>query len=267
VRVSSRRWWPLAAGALVLSAAALLWVRAHGVPGASRDETWTRIQREGVLRVAMDASYPPFDIEENGTFRGYDVDLAQEIGRRLGLKVTFVNVGFDSLYDALQAGRCDVIISALPYDRQRTTVAAFTGGYFNAGQVMVTRQDDTRVQREADLAGRRVAVEMGSQAHAEALRLRDLVGVALQIATARSSDEALEMVRAGRADAAIVDGIAARMALRAQAGLAIRGEPLTDESFVIAVRQGSPGLFAAVKGTLDALRGEGWLEKLAEQWL
>ena len=263
----ARRTRLLVVGTLVVAVAAILCVRARGVPGLSRDEMWARIQREGVLRVAMDASYPPFEIEENGVFRGYDVDLAQEIGRRLGLKVAFVDVGFDSLYDALQAGRCDVIISALPYDRQRTTVAVFTGGYFNAGQVIVTRKDDTRIEREADLAGRRVAVEMGSQAHAEALRLRDRAGVALQIVTARSSDEALEMVRSGQVDAAIADSIAARIAIRAKSGLAIRGDPLTDESFVIAVRQGSPGLYSAVKGILDALRGEGWLDQLADRWL
>jgi len=264
------RRWARRARLLVpcaLAAAAILWLGARGLPGTARDETWARIQREGVLRVAMDASYPPFDIEEGGVFRGYDVDLAQEIGRRLGLKVAFVNVGFDALYDVLQAGRCDVIISALPYDRQRSTVATFTGGYFNAGQVIVTRQDDARVHSDADLAGKRVAVEMGSQAHAEALRLRDRVGVALQVVAARGSDEALEMVRAGEADAAVADGITARAAVRARPGLAIRGAPLTDESFVIAVRRGSPLLFSAVNGVLDALRGEGWLEVLAQRWL
>lgn len=260
----ARRGWPLLAGVVVL--AALLWVGARGVWGA-RDETWERIQREGVLRVAMDASYPPFDIEEGGVFRGYDVDLAREIGRRLGLRVEFANVGFDALYDVLQAGRCDVVISALPYDPQRCDVATFTGGYFNAGQVIVTRQGDTRIERHADLAGRRVAVETGSQAHAEALRLRDRKGVGLTVVPAHGPEEALEMVRAGQVDAAIADGITARMAVRSRGGLAIRGAPLNDESFVIAVRAGSPKLFSAVNGVLDALRGEGWLDELAARWL
>lgn len=246
---------------------ALAWTGSEALLGRGDDEVWARIQREGVLRVAMDASYPPFEVEDGGVFRGYDVDLAQEIGRRLGLEVRFLNVGFDGLYDALQAGRCDVIISGLPYDPQRTHVAAFTGGYFNAGQVLVARRDDVGIQEAADLAGRLVAVEMGAQAHQEALRLRDRERIDLTIVTAQSAEEAFDLLQAGQADAAIADAITARMALRARQELAIRGPHLTDESFVIAVRRGSPRLFAAVKGALDSLRGEGWLEELADRWL
>ncbi len=265
-----KRW--MRQGAPLLAVAAvfvgvLAWTGGRELLGGLRDEAWARVQREGVLRVAMDASYPPFDIEEGGTFRGYDVDLAEEIGRRLGVKVAFANVGYDGLYDVLQAGRCDVIISALPYDAARCNVAAFTGGYFNAGQVIVARGDDASIQGPADLAGRRVAVEMGSQAHQEALRLRNQERVALEVVAARSSDEAFDMLQAGTADASIADGITARLALRSRQALAIRGVPLSDESFVIAVRQGSPRLYAAVKGALDALRGEGWLDELAERWL
>ncbi len=261
-----RRGGLLLVGALAV-AGVLAWTSQRGLLASGRDEAWAHVQRAGVLRVAMDASYPPFEIEEGGTFRGYDVDLAQEIGRRLGLTVTFINVGYDGLYDVLQAGRCDVIISALPYDPQRTNVAAFTGGYFDAGQVIVAPAGDNSIRGPADLAGRRVAVEMGSQAHQEALTLRDRQQVALEIVTARSSDEALDMVQAGAADAAIADAISVRLALHARPGLAIRGTPLTDESFVIAVSKGSPQLFAAVKGALDALRGEGWLDQLAARWL
>ena len=75
------------------------------------------------------------------------------------------------------------------------------------------------------------------------------------------------LVRDGEADAAIADYIAARAALRAQPGLVIRGKPLTDESFTIAVRRNDPQLYTAVNGVLNALRGEGWLAALADRWL
>jgi len=231
------------------------------------DETWARCQREGVLRVGMDASFPPFELEEDGTYRGYDVDLAQEIARRLSLRVEFVNVSFDGLYDALASKRCDVLISALPYEAGRTRDVSYTGGYFNAGQVVITRQSDTSIGGYGDLGRRTVAVEMGSQAHQEARRLRDQEQIPLTIQVAQSSDEALDMVQSGQADAAIADAVTARSALRSRKGLAIRGDPFTDESFVIAVRRDSPALFAAVNGALIALRVEGWLEAAANRWL
>jgi polar amino acid transport system substrate-binding protein len=237
------------------------------LPGAERDVTWERCRSEGILRVGMDASYPPFEAVEGSEVRGLDVDLAHELGRRLGLRPVFVNISFDGLYDALAAGRCDVLISALPYDGQRTPDVLYTGGYYNAGQVLVTRRDDSRIRDYRDLGGRRVAVEMGSNAHQEALRLRDREQIPLAIVAVESGERALDLVQLGDADAAIADSITARLGLRARQGLALRGPALTDESYVIAVRRDSPELYAAIKGALDGLRGEGWLEQLAGRWL
>lgn len=257
----------VALGAAVVLLGMLILSGGERLLRSREDETWARVQREGVLRVGMDASFPPFEVEEGGTFRGYDVELAQEIGRRLGLRVAFVNVHFDGLYDALLARRCDVLISALPYEAERTRDVAYTGGYFNSGQVLVTRRDETGIQSASDLADRRVAVEMGSQAHQEARLLRDRQRIALTIVTGRSSEEAFDLLEAGKADAVLADAITARGALRSRQELAIRGTPLTNEPFVIATRRDSPQLYAAVNGVLIALREEGWLESLVERLL
>lgn len=261
-----RHWLALALGALGLFGVLTL-LGGKGLLRSKGDETWARIKREGVLRVGMDASFPPFEVEEGGAFRGYDVDLAQEIGRRLGLRVSFVNVYFDGLYDALAAERCDVIISALPYDPSRTRDVAYTGGYFNSGLVLVTSRGETQIQSAADLAGRRLAVEMGSQAHQEARTLRDRQRIALTIVTGQSSTDAFDLLEAGRADAVLADAVTAQSTVRDRQNLAIRGTPVTNEPFVVATRQDSPQLYAAINGTLIALREEGWLERLAGQWL
>lgn len=258
----------LAPAVLALAAVAVLATWSGGGWGArgEADETWQRCQRERVLRVGLDASYPPFEVEEDGALRGYDIDLAREIARRLGLEASFVSASFDGLYDALAAGRFDVLISALPYDGSQTPRVFFTGGYFNAGQVLVVRREDAGIQSHRDLGGRRIAVEMGSMAHQEARRLRDRERVPLTIEATRSGDEALDLVQAGGADAAMADMVTARQAVAERPDLELRGDPLTDESFVIAVRRDSPELYAAVKGVLDELRAEGWLESLADRW-
>lgn len=259
-----------ARGLLVLAVALTLAVGARAVVGwrtrGQVDEVWQRCQREGVLRVGLDASYPPFEVEEEGVFRGLDIDLAQAIAGRLGLEVRFTNTSFDGLYDALASGRADVLISALPYDGTKTPQVFFTGGYFNAGQVVLARREDASIRSYADLAGRHVAVEMGSRAHQEARRLRDREQIPLTIEATGSGDEAFDLVLAGAADAALADMVTARLAVGSRPGLEVRGAPLTDESFVIAVRRDSPELYAAVKGVLDRLRAEGWLEELADGW-
>ena len=255
------------AGAIGTILAAFVLALALARPAPDRlDPTWSRVRSQGVLRVGMDASYPPFDHEEGGVYSGFDVDLAHEIGARLGLEIQFVNISFDGLYDALAAGRCDVLISALPYEPSRTEEVFYTGGYFNAGQVLVARRSSGLTDWRG-LVGGTVAVEMGSQAHQEALRLRDREGLLLSIVLAGSGADAVTILMEGEADAALVDAVGAYGALAAYPELAFCGSPLTDDSYVVATRRDSPQLFGAVNGTLNALRAEGWLDALARRWL
>ncbi|MGQ9681358.1 MAG: substrate-binding periplasmic protein [Anaerolineae bacterium] len=262
----SRRSFALAVTVGTILVGAVLSLVLLRRPHEHGDPTWERVRRQGVLRVGMDATYPPFEHQDAGAYMGFDVDLAREIGVRLGLEVEFVNVSFDGLYDALAAGRCDLLISALPYEASRTQDVLYTGGYFNAGQILVAKRH-SGIMDWRDLAGKAVAVEMGSQAHQEALRLRDREGLAVTIVARGSSADVMAFLEAGEADAAIADRVTAFGRLAANPELMLCGAPLTDESYVIATRRDSPQLFAAINGTLDALRSEGWLEALARRWL
>ena len=123
---------------LLVAGALVLLTRAR-----EDDGTLERVQATGELRVGLDASFPPFEsLDANGNIVGYDADLARAIARALGAEPVFVNIGFDGLYDALQADRVDVVISGLPYDPRRTQDVIYSQPYFNAGQVLVVRADD-----------------------------------------------------------------------------------------------------------------------------
>ncbi|MFB0545614.1 MAG: transporter substrate-binding domain-containing protein, partial [Anaerolineae bacterium] len=170
-------------GFILLAVAGLLaWHLLRGKE-EKEDETWARIEEIGVLRVGLDPSYPPFEDMDEGNRQifGYDVDLAQEIGRRLDVEVEFVLAGFDGLYDALQMGKFDVIISALPYDPRLTQDVRYTVSYFNAGQVLVVREDEAEISNVDGLAAKRLAVELGSTGDLESRRLeRYLDALSLQ---------------------------------------------------------------------------------------
>ena len=125
---------------MVLAGALLFWYFGRG--GGQQDRAWQRIQAAGRIHVGIDPSYPPFEQsnEETGSLDGYDVDLARELGRRLGVEVDFVLVGFDSLYDAVRTGKVDVVISGMPYDPNWTEDVDFGVWYFNAGQFLVVER-------------------------------------------------------------------------------------------------------------------------------
>lgn len=238
----------------------VLWVIF--VPGD--DGTLAQIRRRGTLRVGLDASFPPFEtINPDGRIVGLDVDLAGAVAAGLGVEPELVNIGFDGLYDALLARRVDIVISGLPYDPRWTQDVAYTKTYFNAGQVLVTRRDDSAIKQVEDLAGHTVAVEWGSQADMEGRRLAgEIKGMTLlRQATAA---EAIDAVLSGQAGAAIVDGVTGVSAF--PRGLNIVTY-LTDEWYAAAVHIESRELLEAVNQILTRLEEDGEMARMQARWL
>ncbi len=248
----------------VLTGLASLWVLLTP-PEEVKDETWERIQQQGVMRVGMDASYPPFeDIDEEGNLLGYDIDLAHELGRRFGVDVEFVIISFDGLYDALLVERIDLIISALPFDVRLTEDVVYSYAYFNAGQVLVVREDQEGIVGVDNLAGRRVGVELGSMGDVEARQL--LRRMQFELLPYRTPDEALAMLKEGQVDAAIMDVVSTYQFIRDQGGVKIVGPPVTDDPYVIAMPLKSAILQGRINEAILELSGIGFLDELRMKW-
>lgn len=258
-----RRWWVWAGLALAVLAAG--WLLAGLLRGPEKDKVWARIQGQGVLRVGMDASYPPFEfVDGEGKFRGLDVDLAEALAARFGAKLEIANVGFDSLYDALQDGKFDIIVSALPYDPFLIKDFAFSHAYFNAGLRWVATPGV--LAEMPDVSGRRVAVQLGSSADVEArvIKRRFPTMILLTYEEVAQVEEAVEN---GDADIAILDSVSALQFAEANPEFAIGEELLTDEPYVIAMPIDAPRLKKEVNSALVEFRESGRLDAWVTKWL
>jgi ABC-type amino acid transport substrate-binding protein len=258
------RWPALAAGAILLMiAAALLVWRSTSAP---RDRFWEQIQSAGQWRVGLDASFPPFeDLDAAGQPVGFDVELAGAIAERWGVAVQFEGIGFDGLVDAVQAGRIDSAISALPYQPERTEDVAFSEPYFEAGLVLVTPSDSAAIATVDDLAGRRLAVEWGSEGDVQARLLRrrfpDLV-----LLPGDTPQTALLAVAEGQADAALVDHISALQFTATDRRVVISPKVVVPDPYVIVLPRKAPVLQEQVAEALQALRADGTLDALVARW-
>ena len=176
----------------------------------------------------------------------------------------------DAQYGALFAGQFDAIVSALPYDRWRTKEAAYSISYFNAGPVLVVHAladaGGEAIARPGDLAGRTVHVEYGSEGDVQARRLRNKMPD-IEIVTHGTAQDALMAVLADPTSAAIADAVTARLTVREEARLEIVGEPLYDESYVIAVHPHAKSLQEAIDRALIEMRESGELDALLDRWL
>ena len=124
------------------------------------DEAWARVEQAGIIRFAINPAYMPFDgLGSHGDFFGIDVDIANELARRLGKRAGIVIAGYDSLYDVLRVGQAEATISALPIDPGKLGLWAYSEPYFEAGQVLLTRLSKSGKHSEVSLAvefGRKV---------------------------------------------------------------------------------------------------------------
>ena len=236
------------------------------------DRAWERVTQEGMLHVGMDASYPPFEnVDDDGQFVGLDVDLAQALGQRWGVEVVLVNIHFDGLYDAIEAGRCDVIISALPFDRMLTQDVLYSQSYFNAGHVLLTRPG-TGILSADDLQGHTVAVELGAGSHQLAKLLQRDRGIDLEILALREADQVLAALRdgtadgGGQADALICDRVTAYGYHHQAPELLILEPALSEEPLVIAAPIDAHRLMAEINAALSEWLLDGTLDAWQAQW-
>lgn len=249
-----------------------LWLALWALPDVADrltrkpDEVWARLHASGVMHFATEATFHPFEgVGSDGIFYGLDIDVAREIARRLGAQAGFRNVGIDGLYDVLRVGQADASISAMPIDPGRLEKWAYSRPYFDDGLVLVT-SSDSGLHDAGDLPGHTIAVELGSDGDT---RLRYYQRRAAGIAAAQldSASDALAAVEDGRADAAIVDTLAARHLIATRFdGLRIAAR-LTSEPYVIAVWGESVDLLAAINGALDEMERDGTLERIIAEWM
>ena len=137
--------WPVIA-ALMLVAATLLATGCGdddggGSGGGGGLETIT----EGQLRVGSDIPYAPFEFGREPDYEGFDVDIVNEIAKRLDLEARFVKTPFDPIFRNLAQGRFDMVASAATITPERQRTVAFSDPYFPADQsLMVKRGSDIR---------------------------------------------------------------------------------------------------------------------------
>lgn len=247
----------------------LILVAALGGCRANSD-TWEKIAREGVLRVGLDPTYPPFEVATAEDLSGLDVDLANALAAELGLEAEFVYFGYDGLYDALATKQVDVLISALVITPSRLRDFAYSEPYFNAGEVLLLPADDADIAAMTDLASRTLAVELGAQGHVEAAQwAKRLPGLTVEPYT--TADDALSAVSSGQADAALVDGISGRLYLHNQTAgdhrLRLVSPPVTVEPFAMVVRIEDETLLEKLNEALASLMATGRLDQIIQQWL
>jgi polar amino acid transport system substrate-binding protein len=243
-----------------------------------------RIRTAREIRVGSDVSYAPVEFydafapdvldrpvgEPEPQVRGIDPDLASELGRKLGVRFTFVNTAFDQLIPALQARQFDLIISSMTATPERAKEISFLE-YFQAGtSILVPRGNPERIGSMADLCGATVTLQAGT-IHEELVQAEqaDCGGRRIKARPLDSGTQVVLEVKFGRADAALADfPVAAYNAKVSGQGrdFQVVGEQIDPGPYGIGVRKDEAELQAVLREALQAIIRDGSYDRVLSKW-
>ncbi len=248
---------------------------ASTVPSAAAITVPARIASAGKLVFCSDISYAPeeFYAKDGTTAQGSDIDIATAIAKAWNVPVRIDNTGFDSIILALNAKKCDLIISGMNDTADRQKQVDFVD-YLKVGQgLLVPVGNPKGIHTLDDLSGKSVAVQLGTTnldaLNAKNVELKAAGKPAIDIQGFKQDTQAFAQLGLRRVDAYSTDSpvVAYYNSLPANAGkYEIGGEPIDPAVIGIAMRKDDTGMKAAVQATIDALYADGGLKAIVDKW-
>lgn len=242
---------------------ALATLLALAAPGAHAQDTLAQIKQKGEMVAGNGGAYPPFDMVIDGQLAGFDIDMGNEIARRMGVKIKWEKIDFSGIIAALTSKRVDLLITAMTKTPERAQRIGFSVSYYETG-IAAALKPGVKIDSPKDLAGKVVAVQVGTSGERY---IRDNFGsVVKELKVFNEFPLAFADVEAGRADAVVNTLPVVRYnASRRGNKLAIAG-PWTSTDVGINVRLEDTALMAEVNRHLEALKTDGFLAKLDQKW-
>ncbi|MDP4144587.1 MAG: ABC transporter substrate-binding protein [Bacillota bacterium] len=218
---------------------------------------------QGELSIGVDDSFPPMEFrDENNNLVGFDVDLANEIGKKLGVKIKWVPTDWNGILLSLNSKKFDIVLSSLSITDERKKQITFSDSYFDINQVIAVKNGNTSIKSSADLKGKAVGCQLGTTGDDAASKLTGLK----ELKKYDKATEAFHDLTIGRLDAVIIDSPVAGYYSKKGGGFSVLDEKLTKEPIGIGFRQGNTDLQQAVQKAIDELKKDGTLSKLSVKW-
>ncbi|MFE9770954.1 ABC transporter substrate-binding protein [Streptomyces sp. NPDC005931] len=242
------------------------------------------IRDKGTIKVGSDIAYAPVEFKDSsGKTVGIDPDLADAMGKQLGVKFEFENGTFDTLITGLRSKRYDIAMSAMTDTKDRQEgIDSDTGkkvgegvdfvDYFTAGVSVYTKKgDDQGIKTWSDLCGKKIVLQRGtvSEDLAKAENKKCPSGKKITIEAFDNDQQAQTRLRAGGADAGSSDFPVAAYAVKTSGGgkdFQLVGEQVEAAPYGIAVAKDNAQLRDALKAAMDAIIQNGEYQKILDKW-
>jgi len=217
------------------------------------------------LRTAVDGTFAPHAFPSmSGGYQGFNIDLANEIARRLKRKIVIDAAQFSGLVPALLAGTYDFLSAPTTVTRERAENMLFTEGYLNTDFQFLIKKGSPKVDKLEDLKGKTVSVNKGSVYDSWARELEGKIG--WKIESFGTQTDAVQAVLVGRADANVAGNTVIAWAVKNNPQLELSYLYSTGLVWAAPLRKDSADLRAQLENAVECMKLDGTVAMLHERW-
>ncbi|EMT46809.1 MULTISPECIES: amino acid ABC transporter substrate-binding protein [Anoxybacillus] len=239
-----------------------VWLTGCG-QNEEKNDLFAQIKEKGELKIGTEGTYPPFTFhDETGELTGFDVDIAKEVAKRIGVKPVFVETQWDAMFAGLDAKRFDMIANQVGIRPDRQEKYDFSNPYITSAAVLVVHKENEQLKSFDDLKGKKAAQSMTSN-YADLARSygAEVVGV-------EGFNQAIELLSSKRVDATINDKLSVLDFLKQKPDAPVRIVATHDDASQsgFMFRKGSDPLVEAVNKALKEMMEDGTYGKISEKW-
>jgi polar amino acid transport system substrate-binding protein len=226
------------------------------VPVVAQDKTY---------KVALDGTFAPHAMAKlDGGIEGFNVDLANEIGERLGVTMDIVATQFSGILPGLQAGTYDFVVAPTTITEERASNLLFSEGYLNTDFQFVVRGDAPEVSDMKEFADKVIAVNKGSVYDSWARDLADDIG--WKVESYGTNTDAVQAVVSGRAYANVAGSTVSAWAAKKNTAVKLSFLFTTGKVWGMPFRKGDEDLRATVETVIECMKLDGAMAALHKKW-
>lgn len=234
------------------------------------DMSDVKLMQDGTLSIGCEIGYPPFeDFAEDGTTPiGYDIDFANALGEKLGVKVNFINTAWDGIFQGIGVNY-DCVISAVTITDERKETMLFSDPYINNYQAVVVLPTFTgEIKEFLDLNGMAIAVQKETTSD---ILMSDYVATGSMDLTISANEKittCFTQLTNGEVDAVVVDSTVADGYLAANPGKYVKAyqDESEPEQFGVAMGLDNAALQKAINEAIAQLTDEGFFTENVNHW-
>lgn len=244
---------------------ALALVQAAGILSGCGSKGMTI--KKGVLTMATNAEFPPYEYYEGDKIVGIDAEIAQAIADKLGLKLQIDNMDFTAVIAAVQNGKADICLAGLTVDDERKQSVDFSDSYATGVQVIIVREGGP-ITSPDDLSKGGFTIGVQESTTGDIYTTGDYGDTGLAtINRYNKGSDAVQALVTGKIDCVVIDNEPAKAYVAANPGLTILSSPYVEEQYAIAMPKNNKELGEAVNNALRELIADGTVQKIIDKYI